>query len=460
MGSGEHRYETGTSVSVGAEDAPYTSPSQSGADNRTHDVIFDDEAERQSVLLVDDDRLLCDSLASLLRVVGYDVENVYSGSDALSSVGRGAFDAAIVDINLPDVTGLEVLRGLKTMDSEIGVLMLSGVATREHALEALNSGADAFVLKPTEPHVLLEKLSKVVRVKRLQQRLRESEARYRELFENIGDGTFQSDLDGNFVVMNRAGAHILGFEDPRRLLSGGLKVWDTYISRDEMESLYVNVVTEGQVRGFLRRFRRRDGSLGWLETTIKTRRRADGELSGFEGIFRDVTDRLRYQEMLETLYGLWADLDDVSTLDEVVNLTLEFLDATLPLDSGGIYLYEEKKLKRVGRGLGVSPSEMRPNESIIVSRAMMTGEAQIVDDIGRELDGEAEDGMNSVLAVPVRRNGKTVALIDIRGSKPNAFTDEDKKLVDIVADHVANTLDRLIRSKLEQEPEMRLRDFL
>ena len=80
------------------------------------------------------------------------------------------------------------------------------------------------------------------------------------------------------------------FDGPEEVVNGGLKVQDTYMSRDEMEALHMKVIEEGQVSRVLRRFRRRNGSLGWLETTIKTRRGAAAAVIGFEGIFRDVTD--------------------------------------------------------------------------------------------------------------------------------------------------------------------------
>ncbi len=248
--------------------------------------------------------------------------NVYSGAEALALLGEQDFDAVIIDVNLPDMEGVRLLERVKGKDGDAGTLMLSGKASFEHAVESLNHGADAFLLKPTDPDDLIVKLEKVTRLKRLERDLRASEERYRNLFENIGDGAFQMDLDGNYTGMNQAGAEILGYDDSLEVVEGGMRAWDTFTSREEYEALRMKVILEGEVRRTLRRFRRRCGNLGWLETTIRTRRDDQGNLVGLEGIFRDISDRIRYQEMLEALYCLWADLGEVETVEEAGDLTL------------------------------------------------------------------------------------------------------------------------------------------
>ena len=140
------------------------------------------------VLLVDDDRALCDSLASVLRERGYSVVNVYTGVEALEASREHTFDAVILDIKLPDIDGVELLRSIREVDPVIGTLMLSGAATLEDAVESLNQGADAFMLKPVEPAELLYRLGTVTGFKRLERELREARSRYNELFTIIHEG--------------------------------------------------------------------------------------------------------------------------------------------------------------------------------------------------------------------------------------------------------------------------------
>lgn len=418
---------------------------------------------RLAILLVEDDRRLCDSLAALLRVVGYDVVKVYEGLEALAAAGTRSFDAAIIDIGLPDTDGVEVLSSLREADPEMGTLVLSGAETLGDAIESLDIGADAFALKPSDPEVLLSKVGKVARLGRLQRGLGGPEAGFGDLFENIGDGVFRSDLEGNYTFMNRAGAGILGFDGPEGLLYGRLKAWEVFSSREEYEALMMRVLDEGEARQVLSRFRRRDGYLGWLETTLKTRKGTDGAVIGFEGVFRDVTDRIRYQETLEALYGLCADLTEVEAVDEIGGLTIEFLSGTLGIDRGGFAVVDGDVITWMGREGERELRELPPGGQHLVSRAVFTGEAQMIRDIQSDHDHFLEnvgEGIQSVLVVPVKRDGEVVASIDMGSSKPNAFTEEDVKLVEFVGEHIASAMDRLVRVRFGIRPSTNLSDFL
>ncbi len=263
--------------------------------------------------------------------------------------------------------------------------------------------------------------------------------------------------------MNRAGAGILGFDGPEGLLHERLKAWEIFSSRAEYEALMKRVLDEGEARRVLSRFRKRDGDLGWLETTLKTRRGAEGAVIGFEGVFRDVTDRIRYQETLEALYALCADLGDVRAVDEIGGLTIDFLGATLGIDRGGFAVVDGDVITWMGRTGERELRELPPGGQHLVSRAVYTGEAQIMRDIQSDRDSFLEnvgEGIQSVLVVPVKRGGEVVATIDMGSSKPNAFTEEDVKLVEFVGEHVASAMDRLIRFRFGIRPSTNLSDFL
>jgi PAS domain S-box-containing protein len=404
------------------------------------------------VLIVDDDISLCDSLAALLRVVEYDVVNVYCAEDALEAAWSEEFNAAILDVNLPDRGGLEVLEKLRE-NPEMAILMLSGSVTLEQAVEALNRGADAFVIKPAKPEVLLSNLTKAIRLKGLEKELKVSEARYRELFENIGDGVFQLDMEGNYTAINRAGAEIFGFSSPDDVLHGRLKFWDTHASRDASDEFLEQVMGEGEVVRVLRRFRALNGSLGWLETTVRTRLDERGKVTGFEGIFRDITDRIRYQEMLEALYCLWEDLGDVTTIEEIGSLTLKFVSVMLEIDEGGFNIIEGTVLRQACEGIGgIEPKERPLKGKSIAAEAARTGESV--------LKPNSKDGEESKLAVPVKVRDKVVAVIEIGRRDAGAFSEDDRKLVEIIAECVGSVIGRLISSKFGLKPDYNLRDYL
>jgi CheY-like chemotaxis protein len=140
------------------------------------------------VLLLDDDEELCLNMASILRDAGYKVKTFHRGLDLLGEVEPGGFDAAIIDLRLPDIDGLEVLSRLREVDPVAGTMVLSGSATLEDAVEALNAGADAFLLKPVEAWDLLQKLSAITGFNSLEKELRVARARYNEIFAILQEG--------------------------------------------------------------------------------------------------------------------------------------------------------------------------------------------------------------------------------------------------------------------------------
>jgi FixJ family two-component response regulator len=139
------------------------------------------------LLLLDDDEELCVNMATILREAGYRVKTFHRGLDLLGEARLGGFDVAVIDLRLPDLDGLEVLRRLREVDPVAGTMVLSGAATLEDAVEALNAGADTFLLKPVEARDLLHKLGAITGFNSLEKELRAAKARYNELFAILQD---------------------------------------------------------------------------------------------------------------------------------------------------------------------------------------------------------------------------------------------------------------------------------
>ncbi|HMO85167.1 MAG TPA: sigma-54 dependent transcriptional regulator [Lacipirellulaceae bacterium] len=111
------------------------------------------------LLLVDDDMELRSDIASYLAGRGYRVEACGDGEEALALADRRAFDVAVLDIAMPGLSGIEVLRRLKLRGAECEVVMLTGEGTIETAVEAMKLGAREFLSKP----ISLRDLDRLVR---------------------------------------------------------------------------------------------------------------------------------------------------------------------------------------------------------------------------------------------------------------------------------------------------------
>lgn len=101
-----------------------------------------------SILIIDDDPGACETLSDILKDEGYKVLTLERGLQGVEQIKTRFFNVVLLDINLPDVSGLEVLKAIKKIEPEVCVIMITGYARLENVIEALNEGADAYINKP------------------------------------------------------------------------------------------------------------------------------------------------------------------------------------------------------------------------------------------------------------------------------------------------------------------------
>lgn len=100
------------------------------------------------LLLAEDDSLLADALGASLRSAGFDVEVASNGAVAEYLLQRGGFDLAVLDIGLPLVDGLTVLRRVRATQPELPMMILTALDGLDHRVAGLNAGADDYLTKP------------------------------------------------------------------------------------------------------------------------------------------------------------------------------------------------------------------------------------------------------------------------------------------------------------------------
>ena len=115
------------------------------------------------ILVVDDDKAVRDSLRRALVLEGYEVELAEDGVSALRSLAQAAPDAIILDLQLPDVDGLEVCRRLRTIGDSTPVLMLTARGAVDDRVEGLDAGADDYLQKPFDLTELFARMRALLR---------------------------------------------------------------------------------------------------------------------------------------------------------------------------------------------------------------------------------------------------------------------------------------------------------
>lgn len=102
------------------------------------------------ILIAEDDSIISDGLARSLRRSGYAIDCAYNGTDAESALMTGTYDLLILDLGLPRLSGLEVLRRLRARNSQLPVLILTALDGTSDRVKGLDLGADDYMAKPFE----------------------------------------------------------------------------------------------------------------------------------------------------------------------------------------------------------------------------------------------------------------------------------------------------------------------
>lgn len=135
------------------------------------------------ILAVDDDLDNLTLIALTLEHEGYRVERATTGEEALAKLNAIKPDLVLLDINMPGISGLEVVKQLRLRNQYVSVIFVSARSETEDVVRGLDSGADDYVCKPFDPMELLARVRAQLRIKDLTDRLAEANARLQELVD-------------------------------------------------------------------------------------------------------------------------------------------------------------------------------------------------------------------------------------------------------------------------------------
>lgn len=165
---------------------------------------------RSRILLVDDESRFVDSLGEILERYDYECHKAANGRQAIELLNKFRFDVALLDVGLPDMSGVDIVGYIKSLGRQITTVMLTGMNTVEVAVEAMKQGSYDFLKKPVNHDLLLRTLDKAVRHNHLQRELRASKIRYQTLAEAAWEG-IAIHQDGRLVEANEQFFRMFGF---------------------------------------------------------------------------------------------------------------------------------------------------------------------------------------------------------------------------------------------------------
>jgi PAS domain S-box-containing protein len=279
------------------------------------------------VLIVDDNAELVDTLRAVIAsgVPRLSIETAANGEAALEMAQKG-FDVAIVDVKLPDVSGIDLIQPLRAASPFSEVLLLTGFASVDAAIGALRSGAFAFVLKSFRPEELISILEQAIGKVQLQREREELEKRYRDLVEVTDVLVFALDAEDKVALMNRKAAAIVNTVPDQALGRPFLEAW-------------IPVEDRGALRTALIGTRDYEVETGFVDQSVPstTRRRVRWHISRSPdnrslvyGIGIDITERRALEKRA-------ADAEAISAMGELaMNLAHEIRN---PLNAAVLQLH-------------------------------------------------------------------------------------------------------------------------
>ena len=139
----------------------------------------------EKVLIIDDEVQFLENLAERMTVRGMDVSTAQDTNNALEVVDSQEFDAIVLDLQMPGMNGIEMLKHIKEKHPDMQVILLTGHATLEAGVEAMKLGAMDFMEKPADINSLTEKIKKA-QAKKMVLVEKKTESKVREILRSKG----------------------------------------------------------------------------------------------------------------------------------------------------------------------------------------------------------------------------------------------------------------------------------
>jgi PAS domain S-box-containing protein len=262
---------------------------------------------RKQILVVDDEEPNRVLLEAILYAFGYEPELACDGYEALKRLTPD-IDLVLMDVMMPGLDGYEVTRRIRCHEEygDVPVIMVTGLTGKEDRLRAVETGANDFITKPIDRVELRIRINSLLKMKEAQDAikrhradleetvrmrtaaLRETEERYRTLFENSLDAILMVDPTGAIIEGNRAFLNLLGCSRDDVMERNAL---DRCIDPADQER-YLSVMRgKGFVKDLEIKLRTLDGHEKCCLITASVHKDSNGKLVAYQSIMRDVTDK-------------------------------------------------------------------------------------------------------------------------------------------------------------------------
>lgn len=382
------------------------------------------------IMIVEDERIVAKDLQFRLQGLGYEVAAMASeGNDAISKAGATRPSLVLMDIRIEgDMDGIEAAEQIRT-HLDIPVVFLTAYADQATLARAKITEPFGYILKPFEERELQSTIEIALYRHKAEQKLRDSERRYRTLVDNSQGLIWTHDLSGKILSINPAAARLLGYE-PKEVIGKTLHDFVPPQHYGAMDQ-YLGRMNEQDSDDGLVQVVSRDGDVHILQYR-NVRQDEPGRPPFVLAHGADVTDRMRVEQVLrdqnayltalhETTLGLMSRLDLEDLLEQIIARAAGLVGT----DSGYVFLLspqrtatgEQEMIMRVGIGAYNGFKGTKANLGVgLAGTVWQSGEPMVVDDY-RNWSGRlalsSRDVLRAVAGVPLKSGAQTVGVIGL-----------------------------------------------
>lgn len=283
------------------------------------------------VLLVEDntdDVFFLHSALNKRKGTHFQVETTSTVSAGIARLDAGNIDVVLLDLSLPDSTGLDTFLGVKNHARDIPIIILSGRDDETLAVNAVHAGAEDYLVKGRVDSQLITRAI-IYALERTESKkaVIKAEEKFRSIFENSVSGIFQTTPEGTYLNVNPALARIYGYSSQEELMSRISDIGRLLYVDPSRRSEFVRLMqAQGVVRDFESQIYRKDGSVIWISENARAVSDAKGKIQYYEGTVDDITARKEAEEKLrfsETRFrSVWQNSSDGMRLTDELGIIL------------------------------------------------------------------------------------------------------------------------------------------
>jgi diguanylate cyclase (GGDEF)-like protein/PAS domain S-box-containing protein len=381
-------------------------------------------ARSSRLLIVDDNEMNRDMFARRLERKGYVVELAENAKDLLQRVKREAVDLVLLDIEMPEISGLDALKALRELYSaaELPIIMVTAKTQSEDIVKALDLGANDYLTKPIDFPVAVARIDTQLSHKKAQEALKESEERYALAARGSNDGLWDWNLSANVVHFSPRWKAMSGYQESE--IGTSPEEWFERIHDADRERVKKEIAAhqKGLTPHFESEHRmlHKDGSFRWMLSRGVAVHDASGNASRMAGSQTDITEG-KVSDPLTGLPNRLLFIDRVGRLVKHTKRRKDQLFAVLFLDLDGFKMINDSMGHQIGdqlllgvasrleKCLRVSDTVARLGETFTVARLGGDEFTVLLDDIKDPGDAKrAAERMMKALASPFILGGKEV----------------------------------------------------